>query len=116
MGTKGREALAAIAPETAAYFVEQCSSSNYAVRESACHCMGELATKVDPEKVAPQVGGMLRALLGALGDVNWPVREAACGGKTSTTQLQQLKHCCMGLCPSFNSDRRPACTTYRALN
>ena len=82
MGTKGREALAAIAPETARYFIEQCSSSNYAVREAACHCMGEMATKVDPARVAPQVGGMLRALLGAMGDVNWPVREAACEGKT----------------------------------
>lgn len=80
MGTNGRDALAKIAPETAAYYVQQSSSSNYAVREAACHCMGELVTKVNPARVAPEVGGVLRALLPAMGDVNWPVREAACAG------------------------------------
>jgi hypothetical protein len=81
MGTKGREELAKVAPETVTYYVEQASSSNYAVREAACHCMGELATKVESVAVAPEVGRMLGALVGAMGDVNWPVREAASAGE-----------------------------------
>jgi hypothetical protein len=65
--------MATVAP----YYVMQSEADNHAVRESACHCIAELATKVDNTKVAAYVPELLKGLLICFRDESWPVRDAA---------------------------------------
>lgn len=48
------------------------------IREGACHCIAELATKIDRDVVAPYVQQLLEGLLVCFHDDSWPVRDAAC--------------------------------------
>nr|CAB3256599.1 importin-4-like [Phallusia mammillata] len=62
----------------ASYYIEATQADNHAVREAACACISELATKVNPDAVRPYVADLLNALLECFQDDSWPVRDAAC--------------------------------------
>jgi HEAT repeat len=53
-------------------------ANNHVVREGACHCIAEMAAKLDPAAVASHVPVLLTALLSCFSDESWPVRDAAC--------------------------------------
>eukprot|EP00003_Mantamonas_plastica_P006393 TRINITY_DN1519_c1_g2_i1.p1 TRINITY_DN1519_c1_g2~~TRINITY_DN1519_c1_g2_i1.p1 ORF type:complete len:707 (+),score=256.45 TRINITY_DN1519_c1_g2_i1:1841-3961(+) len=78
VGMEGRNLIAQYIDETVAYYRISCSADNHAVREAACHCIAELATKIDREAVKPHVPDLLESLLFCFKDSSWPVRDAAC--------------------------------------
>lgn len=78
MGEGGTAAVAAVAGEVTAYYTQMCDADNHCVRESACHCVAELAARVAREAVAPHVARLLQSLLACFQDESWPVRDAAC--------------------------------------
>ncbi|KAL3656788.1 hypothetical protein V7S43_018245 [Phytophthora oleae] len=75
VGTQGRELVAKYANEIVDYYVEMTS---HCVRESACQCIAELGTKVDPTAIRPHVARLMQALLICFYDVSNLVRDAAC--------------------------------------
>ncbi|DAZ92489.1 TPA: hypothetical protein N0F65_012719 [Lagenidium giganteum] len=75
MGERGREIVAQYATEVANYYVEM---TNHCVREAACHCIAELASKVDAAAVRPHIPRLLEALIMCFHDNTWLVRDAAC--------------------------------------
>ncbi|KAG1695132.1 hypothetical protein DVH05_020774 [Phytophthora capsici] len=75
VGTQGRELVAKYANEIVDYYVEMTS---HCVRESACQCIAELGTKVDPTAIRPHVGRLMQALLICFYDVSNLVRDVAC--------------------------------------
>ncbi|CAI5729534.1 unnamed protein product [Peronospora destructor] len=75
VGNQGRELVARYASEIVDYYVEM---TNHCVRESACQCIAELGTKVDPTAIRPHVGRLMQALLICFYDVSNLVRDAAC--------------------------------------
>ncbi|XP_054710418.1 uncharacterized protein LOC129220102 [Uloborus diversus] len=60
------------------HYISQTQADNHAVREAACACIAELASKVDQEATKPFVSELLKTLLDCFGDDSWPVRDAAC--------------------------------------
>ena len=60
------------------FFCSQATADNHAVREAACHCIAELAVKIEREFVKPFVPALLDALISCFKDMSWPVRDAAC--------------------------------------
>lgn len=60
------------------YYVLQAKADNHAVREAACHCISELARKVNRKAVESHVRKLLDALIACFKDESWPVRDAAC--------------------------------------
>lgn len=60
------------------YYVRCTSADNHAVREAACQCIAELATKIDKAVLAPHVEKLLQTLLECFRDDSWPVRDCAC--------------------------------------
>eukprot|EP00743_Colponemidia_sp_Colp-15_P008658 GILK01009422.1.p1 GENE.GILK01009422.1~~GILK01009422.1.p1 ORF type:complete len:693 (+),score=78.57 GILK01009422.1:26-2080(+) len=81
VGTKGLGWLAELAKETCEFYVSQCDSENHAVREAACHCIGELGAKValgNSEPFKEYVPQLMQALQKCFKDESWPVRDAAC--------------------------------------
>ena len=54
-----------------AYYVECTSADNHAVREAACHCIAELAAKIDRAVLAPHVQTLLNTLLECFEDDSW---------------------------------------------
>uniref|UniRef100_A0A0G4H9R9 TOG domain-containing protein n=1 Tax=Chromera velia CCMP2878 TaxID=1169474 RepID=A0A0G4H9R9_9ALVE len=79
----GAQLLLECLEATVDFMVGACDAPNHAVREAACLCIGELATKVAPADVSGRfnsviVGKLLEALCECLNDASWPVREAAC--------------------------------------
>ena len=58
------------------YYARCAKTNNHTVREAACTCIGELAAKVPPDAVAPELPRMLRVLVTCLRDNSWPVRWA----------------------------------------
>ena len=62
-GGQGRELVAKHLPATVAFYLQQADADNHAVREAACSCIAELATKVARPAVQPEVAGLLQALL-----------------------------------------------------
>lgn len=60
------------------YYVLQAQADNHAVREAACHCISELARKVNRKAVESHVRQLLDALIACFKDESWPVRDAAC--------------------------------------
>ncbi|CAH0474012.1 unnamed protein product [Peronospora belbahrii] len=75
VGNRGRELVATYANEIVDYYVEM---TNHCVRESACQCIAELGTKVDPEAIRPHLGRLMQALLICFYDVSNLIRDAAC--------------------------------------
>lgn len=56
------------------YYARCARTNNHTVREAACTCIAELASKIEPDAVRPHVPAMLRTLIGCLRDDSWPVR------------------------------------------
>lgn len=81
VGDRGRDLVAQYAPDFVAYYV---AMTTHCVRESACHCIAELATKVDARAIRPHVAQLMHALLVCFYDVSNLVRDAAC---LATAQL-----------------------------
>ncbi|CEG46510.1 conserved hypothetical protein [Plasmopara halstedii] len=75
VGDRGCELVAKYATEIVDYYVEMTS---HCVRESACQCIGELCTKVEPNAIRPHVERLMQALLVCFYDVSNLVRDAAC--------------------------------------
>ncbi|ETO19263.1 hypothetical protein RFI_17966 [Reticulomyxa filosa] len=62
------------------YFAQQARADNHTVRQAACHCIVELATKVDHQAVSKHVTTLVEALMACFKDEAWAVRDAACIG------------------------------------
>lgn len=77
-GEFGKELVEKYIDKFVQYYEEGTASDNQAVREAACSCIAELATKVDAHIVQPHVPALLAVLLTCFHDSNWPVRDAAC--------------------------------------
>ena len=78
MGSEGTAVVASVVDSVVPFFLAQCDADNHAVREAACHCIAELANKVDRASVSPHVPALLAALIVCFKDESWPVRDAAC--------------------------------------
>ncbi|KAI9913396.1 hypothetical protein PsorP6_005468 [Peronosclerospora sorghi] len=77
-GTHGRDLVATYATEFVDYYFEM---ANHFVRESACHCIAELGTKVGASAIrphVPHVPRLLQSLLLCFYDVSNLVRDVAC--------------------------------------
>ena len=70
--------MAAYCPLVVEYYISVADEHNHVVREAACHCIAELATKVEKTAVIPFVSELLGALMLCFEDESWPVRDAAC--------------------------------------
>ncbi|KAI9906115.1 hypothetical protein PsorP6_014310 [Peronosclerospora sorghi] len=75
VGTHGRDLVTTYATDFVDYYVEM---ENHCARESACHCIAELGTKVDASAIRLHVPRLLQALLLCFYDVSNLVRDAAC--------------------------------------
>lgn len=60
---------------TVEYYMEATTSENHAVREAACACIAELASKISSSVVSPYVNTLLSTLLTCFQDDSWPVRD-----------------------------------------
>ncbi|XP_065058563.1 uncharacterized protein LOC135686289 [Rhopilema esculentum] len=78
VGEQGKELVGKHLKNVVEFYVSQTLSDNHAVREAACHCMAELASKIESEAVMPYVSTLLNALLVCFKDESWPVRDTAC--------------------------------------
>jgi hypothetical protein len=79
VGEEGRELLVRYMDNVVAYYAEAAKADNHAVREAACQCIAELATRLgDKEAVRPHVRALLAPLIDCFKDMSWPVRDAAC--------------------------------------
>ena len=65
-------------PTIVPFYVKQAEADNHAVREAACACIAELATKVGTDPVKVYVPDLIQGLLVCFEDDSWPVRDAAC--------------------------------------
>ena len=77
-GSRGKSLVEEHIDDVVEYYVQATQANNHAVREAACHCIAELACKVDVEKSRPHVASLVKALLDCFHDDSWPVRDAAC--------------------------------------
>ena len=78
VGQIGKELVEKHISAVVEFYLSQTLSDNHAVREAACHCMAELACKIDKEAVNPFVKKLLDGLLVCFNDDSWPVRDTAC--------------------------------------
>ncbi|XP_067136446.1 uncharacterized protein [Centruroides vittatus] len=76
--TEGRELVQKYINPVVEYYVSQTKANNHAVREAACACIAELASKIKQDAVRPHVPCLLSTLLECFQDESWPVRDAAC--------------------------------------
>eukprot|EP00163_Fabomonas_tropica_P005317 TRINITY_DN14826_c0_g2_i1.p1 TRINITY_DN14826_c0_g2~~TRINITY_DN14826_c0_g2_i1.p1 ORF type:complete len:711 (-),score=131.78 TRINITY_DN14826_c0_g2_i1:100-2232(-) len=86
VGMRGLELVASLINEIVEYYVVASEADNHAVREAACRCIAELATKVDKKSVAPHVPVLLQTLINCFKDESWPVRDCACTATGSFVQ------------------------------
>ncbi|XP_075223588.1 uncharacterized protein LOC142325568 [Lycorma delicatula] len=77
-GERGKELVQKYIEAFVNYYQEATLSDNHAVREAACSCIAELATKVDSKFVKPYVCSLLSTLHTCFKDDSWAVRDAAC--------------------------------------
>ncbi|CAG2063838.1 unnamed protein product [Timema podura] len=77
-GTYGKDLVQKYISQTVDYYILATESDNHAVREAACACIAELASKIQAQSVRPYVGKLLHTLLVCFRDESWPVRDAAC--------------------------------------
>uniref|UniRef100_UPI00358EA03A uncharacterized protein isoform X1 n=1 Tax=Myxine glutinosa TaxID=7769 RepID=UPI00358EA03A len=78
VGDCGRLLVSRYIDHFVTYYLEASEANNHAVREAACTCIAELATKVDAASVRPHVLKLMESLLLSFEDESWPVRDAAC--------------------------------------
>ena len=60
------------------FYIKQTQADNHAVREAACSCIAELASKIGTEAVKKYVPDLITELLECFKDDSWPVRDSAC--------------------------------------
>lgn len=77
-GTEGKLLVEKYIDSVVSYYTEATTADNHAVREAACACIAELASKISVAAVAPHVSSLLSALTICFQDDSWPVRDAAC--------------------------------------
>ena len=70
-GSEGKAMVERYIDGVVGYYVECTSADNHAVREAACHCVAELAAKIDRAVLAPHVQTLLRTLLECFQDDSW---------------------------------------------
>ena len=70
-GSEGKAMVERYIDGVVGYYVECTSADNHAVREAACHCIAELAAKIDRAVLAPHVQTLLRTLLECFEDDSW---------------------------------------------
>ena len=81
VGDTGRTRLVSHLSSVCDYYQSQSHSDSAACREAACHCISELATKVESlahETLALQLPKLLSAVLERMEDSDWAVQDAAC--------------------------------------
>ncbi|XP_046749618.1 uncharacterized protein LOC124413223 isoform X2 [Diprion similis] len=102
-GPDGKALVERFVNETVNYYIKTTQSDNHAVREAACSCIAELATKIDSECVRPHVQQLLSALGICFQDDFWPVRDAAClaCGSLIQTFPQESQKALPSLYPMF---------------
>ena len=77
-GLRGKQLVTQYIGDVINFYLLQAEADNHAVREAACHCLAELATKIDHATVQPHVARLMEALLHCFEDDSWPVRDTAC--------------------------------------
>lgn len=82
MKAEGKALLARHIAETVTYYVSQSNADNHAVREAACHCIAEIALKVDTAAVRPHVTELI--------DVRLP--QFCCEKRVRETGLTRSRH------------------------
>lgn len=102
-GADGKILVEKFVNETVEYYISATESDNHPVREAACSCIAELATKIDPERVRPHVERLLSTLGICFQDDSWPVRDAAClaCGSLIQTFPQESQKALPSLYPMF---------------
>jgi hypothetical protein len=78
LGDEGKDMVAYCIKEIVEFYMSQSNADNHAVREAACHCIAELASKIDANVVQDCVPELLKVLVDCFKDESWPVRDAAC--------------------------------------
>lgn len=78
ISTDGRAYLVESLDEVISFNESQCAADNHAVREAACQCFGEVASKLPKEAVEKHVVRIIAALVDCFKDESWPVRDHAC--------------------------------------
>lgn len=76
--TEGKELVQRHIASVVKYYMSQAAAENHAVREAACACIAELASKIAHDAVKPYVCRLFRTLLVCFRDPSWAVRDAAC--------------------------------------
>lgn len=64
--------------ESIAFYEQQCTADNHAVREAACQSLGEATTRLDASAVVKFVPRVVEGLVVCFKDESWPVRDHAC--------------------------------------
>ena len=77
-GSDGKKLVESCIAAVVSYYVQSTKANNHAVREAACHCIAELASKIDTNVTRPYVAQLIEALLECFRDDSWPVRDSAC--------------------------------------
>ncbi|XP_063218137.1 uncharacterized protein LOC134528448 isoform X1 [Bacillus rossius redtenbacheri] len=77
-GCRGRDLVQRHIAVVVDHYTQATESDNHAVREAACACIAELASKIQARAVRPYVSRLLHTLLLCFRDDSWPVRDAAC--------------------------------------
>jgi len=81
VGEYGRNYLVTHISAVCQFYEAQSRAESAAAREAACHCMAELATKIEPlahEALSSFLPSLLSAALGCTEDADWAVQDAAC--------------------------------------
>lgn len=103
VGDYGKQKVTEHAFAIVEFYSSQCLSENHTVREAACLCIGELATKVaviSRPEFEPLVPALVTAVLACFKDRSWTVRDASClasaelvkiFSRESVAYLQELK-------------------------
>ena len=74
----GRQVVVNHIQNVVGYYVQCTKADNHAVRESACQCIAELASKIDVKVLHIYVDQLLDTLVECFKDDSWPVRDMAC--------------------------------------
>ncbi|XP_059472766.1 uncharacterized protein LOC132195063 [Neocloeon triangulifer] len=115
-GALGRDLVIQNLPQVIDFYCESANAQCHAVREAACSCISEVASKLPPEAVRPFVHRLLDALLQAFDDDSWPVRDAAClaCGSVASNFPKECESSLLTLFPLFYRNLEDVIPTVRA--
>ena len=74
--TGGVEKVEKYMKEFSTFYRAQIRADNHAVREAACACIAELASKCSETALEGEWENLLKSLIDCFGDDSWPVRDA----------------------------------------